>query len=497
MRRVCMKKAFLSFVAAIFISLVVGVAASQASQEPDEKPVDPRSLTFPPLEFEAPKADRTVLPNGMVVYTLEDHFLPMINIVSATKTGEIYVPAEKAGLAALTGHVMRTGGTKKMTGDEVDKALEYVAASVSVDNDRERGAASMFCLKKDLDATLGIFADILMCPIFAEDKIDKRKKELMESFRRENDEPSEIVGREFRKLIYTDHPYGRRVTGYPETIERITREDLVAFHATFFHPNNMILGVSGDFEKEKMLQKLKDVFGDWKKEEVYFPPLPEIPEQFERSVNFIKKEINQSNVFLGHLGLERLNPDFYSVEVMNFILGGEFTSRLVESVRTKAGFAYSVGSVFQMPRYKGMVICYFETVSAKTALAVEKTIAELERIRSEKVSAEEFKGAKEAINNRFVFKFATSRSIVDQLVSIEYEGLPRDYLDTYLDKIHAVTPEDVVRVAEKYIHPNKITLLVVGNDEALKSFAESWGKFNEIELSRPSPGEAAVSPSEE
>ena len=493
-----MRGAYGSIILALLVAvgllcLAAPAAASQASEKGEQPPADPRALTFPALEFEAPKAERAVLANGMVVYTLEDHFLPMISIVSAIKTGEIYVPAEKAGLGALTGYVMRTGGTKRMTPDEVDKALEYVAASVTVDVSRERGTARMFCLKKDLDSTLRIFADVLISPTLAQEKIDKRKKELMESFRRENDRPDEIVGREFRKLIYTEHPYARRVTGYPDTIRKITREDLVAFHEKYFHPNNMILGVSGDFEKEQMLQKLREVFGEWEKEDIDFPCVPELREDFQRSVNYIKKDLVQSSVLLGHLGLERLNPDFYAVSVMNFILGGDFTSRLVESVRAKAGLAYSVGSVFQMPRYKGMFICYFETASAKTHLAAEKVIAELSRICSETVPPEEFKRAKDSISNSFVFKFTTSRSIVDQLVSIEYEGLPRDYLDTYLDKIAGVTPDDVLRVAKTYIHPERITLLVVGSDEALKSFPERWGKFNVVELSAADDSAGPVS----
>ena len=479
------------------LGLSIAVRASGATEKAEQQPVDPRSLKFPPLEFQVPTSDRTVLPNGMIVYSLEDHLLPIVNITSAINVGEIYVPAEKAGLADLTGHVMRTGGTKKMTGDEMDKALEYVAASVSVDIGRERGTASMFCLKKDLDSTLRIFADILMCPVFAQDKIDKRKKELMESFRRENDVPDQIAGREFRKLIYEEHPYARRVTGYPDTIERITRDDLLAFHAKFFHPNNIILGVSGDFEKGNMLEKLKEFCADWKKEEMDFPPVPQIPEQFQRSLNYIKKDVNQSSVLLGHLGLERLNPDFYAVSVMNLILGGDFSSRLVESVRTKAGLAYSVGSVFQMPRYKGMFICYFQTAAPQSRDAVEKTVAELKRIRTEEVSPEEFKRAKDAISNRFVFNFTTSRSIVENFVSIEYQGLPRDYLDTYLDKIAAVTPDDILRVAKKYIRPGRITLLVVGNEEARSSFPEDWGEFRVIELSAPAAPEPAAFPSEQ
>jgi zinc protease len=476
-----------------FLILLLFLLPVATASEPGEKAgavsVDPRSLEFPPLEFKVPKADRTVLANGMVVYTFEDHLLPIINVTSAIHVGEIYVPGEKAGLASLAGDVMRTGGTEKMSGDKVDRALEYVAASVSVEIERERGTASMFCLKKDLDSTLRIFADILMHPGFAQDKIDKRKNELMESFRRENDLPDDIAGREFRKLVYKEHPYARRVTGYPGTVEGITREELLAFHKQFFHPNNVILGVSGDFEKGTMLEKLNEVFGEWKQQKMDFPTVADVPETFERSLNFIRKDINQSSVLLGHIGLERLNPDYYAVSVLNYILGGEFTSRLVENVRTKAGLAYSVGSVFQTPRYKGMFICYFQTVSQKTCQAVERVIAELVRIRNEKVPPEEFKASKEGMSNRFVFNFDTSRSIVERYVTMEFEGLPSNYLETYLDRIAAVTPDDILRVANEYIHPDKIMLLVVGDEGARESFPEEWGQFNRIDLPVSVPDE--------
>lgn len=481
-------KSIRRFVLSLFVVSLCVLAVARVS-EPVEKTeqtpqsgVDPRKLEFPPLEFKVPKAERTVLPNGMVVYTREDHLLPVINITSAINVGEIYVPAEKAGLASLTGDIMRTGGTEKMTGDEVDEALEYVAASVGMDVDRERGTASLFCLRKDLDSTLRVFADILMHPRFAQDKIDKRKNELMESFRRENDVPDEIAGREFRKLVYKEHPYARRVTGYPETVESITRDELLAFHKQSFHPNNVILGISGDFNKDEMLGKINEVFAEWKKQKIDFPSVPELPDKFDRSLNFIKKDIAQSSVLLGHFGLERLNPDYYSVYVLNFMLGDEFTSRLVETVRTKAGLAYAVGSVFQTPRYKGMFICYFQTVSPKTYQAVDLILSELNRIRTERIPPEEFKAAKDAIANRFVFQFETSRSIIERYVTMEFEGLPSDYLETYLDKIATITPEDVLRVANKYIHPDKITLLVVGDEEARKSFPEDWGDFNVIEL---------------
>ncbi len=466
----------------IFCFLVAVVLISQ-STACTRNIVDPYKLKFPPLKFEVPKVDRIVLENGMIIYLLEDHTLPILDFYAVIRTGEIYEPADKAGLAALTGSVMRTGGTKNMTGDKVDETLEYIAATVEVDISREKAIAILSVLKDKLDTALNIYADILMNPNFEQKKIELKKAELQEEFLRQNDDPDEILGREFRRLLYRDHPYARRISGYPETIQKITRQDLIEFHKKYFHPNNIILGVAGDFEKDEIIAKLNETFADWQPAETDFVEPPEIKYDFNRSLNFIEKDLNQSSFYLGHIGLERLNPDYFAVYVMNFILGSSgFNSRLMENVRTKAGLAYAVGSYLHFPHCKGFLLCYCYTKTETSYTAVAKILDELEQIRSAPVTDDEFRRAKGAIKNRFVFRFQTSRSIVTQLVDIEYEGLPRNYLETYLDNIDRVTKEDILTVAKKYIHPDKITLVIVGNKNALNTFPKEFGEFKTIEL---------------
>ncbi len=447
------------------------------------KVVDPRTLEFEPLEFELPEVERVVLGNGLVVYLMEDHTLPLVKVYSHTDTGEIYEPADKAGLAALTGDVMRTGGTTTMTPDEVNETLEFVAAQVEVDISRERGVATLDVLTKDLDTGLGIFADVVRRPRFDEAKIALRKSELAEEFLRENDDPQEMLFREFRELLYGDHPYARRVIGYPETVARITRDDLVAFHARFFHPNNTIMGVSGDFERDEMLAKLEAAFGDWPKAELDIPEPPPIPTDFARSLSFVDKDLPQSNIILGHLGIDRLDPDYYAAYVLNDILGGGgFGSRLMEQVRTKAGLAYSVGSYFLAPRYTGIFFAYCFTRTEMTEQAIVMILDELERVTREEVSDEEFARAKRAIENQFVFRFRSAQWIVEQKVEIEAMGLPGDYLERYLDIIRGVTKADLVRVAKRLIHPDRATILVVGKPEAIDGFPEGFGEFEPVEL---------------
>jgi predicted Zn-dependent peptidase len=459
-----------------------------AEDAPLVKPQSPGAqlvskLQFKPLEFTPPKAQRKVLSNGMVLYLLEDHDLPIINISATIKTGAIYEPAEKAGLAALVGHVMRSGGTTSRSVDKINEELEYMAASVETAIGREEGSASLSVLKKDLDKALEIFNDLLRNPAFPENKITKRKEEILEGIRRENDSPAGILFREFRRLLYEPHPYGRKVEGYPDTIARITREDMIEFHKKYFHPNNLLLGVAGDFNTPEMLDKLEKLFKDWPRQEVSFPTIPSIGEESRKSVNYIYKDIDQSNVILGHLAIERTNPDYFPVMLMNFILGGgSFASRIPGKVRSEEGLAYSVYSAFHTPRDKGFFFVNCQTKSGSTTRAVSLALEEIQKIKEKPVEEEELVNAKDTFTNQFIFLFTSTSAIVSHMVSLEYQGLPPDYLDTYVAKVKAVTREDILRVARKYLQPDKITLLVVGNKDRFDRPLSEFGEVKTIEL---------------
>lgn len=439
---------------------------------------------FKPLNFVPSKVDRVVLENGMILYLLEDHDLPLFNITARIRTGAVYEPIEKAGLASLTGYVMRNGGTLSMQADTMNEELEFMAASVETSIDRESGSASLSSLKNDIDKGLKIFADVLMNPAFPEDKIRMRKDEVIESIRRENDNPAQIAGREFRKIMYdSKHPYNRKVEGTLESIEKITRDDMVAFHKKFFHPNNIILGISGDFNKEEIIRKLNTAFAGWKKEEILFPEIPKVEKRFERSVYYVYKDINQANVLMGHLGIHRKSPDYFPVMIMNFILGGgSFTARIPGRIRSDEGLAYSAYSVFQTSRDTGMFFVSCQTKLESTNRAISIALEELDKIRKMPVDKDELAQAKETFMNQFIFRFTTSASIVGQKVDIEYEELPLNYLETYLDNVQTVTQEDVQRVARKYLHPDEIKVLVVGDKEKFDKPLDSFGKVNVIEL---------------
>src|ERR1041385_1249052 len=272
---------------------------------------DPRQMTFPPVEFTPPEPDRVVLENGMVVYFLEDHELPLINMTATIRTGSWLDPADKIGLASLTGSVMRTGGGGGLASKQVDEELEQFAGDVSISIGRQSGSASLDVLSKDVKRGLQIFEGLIQTPAFDPARVELAKLHAIEGIRRRQDNPGSIVGREFLKLLYgANHPTARESS--IESITRITRDDLVAFHRKTIHPNGMILGITGDFDKSEMLALLRQVFGDWKKGEVPVLTIPDVSESqmAKPVVRFVNKDTTQTHLRIGHLSIKENNPDY-------------------------------------------------------------------------------------------------------------------------------------------------------------------------------------------
>jgi zinc protease len=441
---------------------------------------DPRTLKYSELRFTPPQPERVTLENGMTVFLLEDHELPTVDAIAAIRTGSIYEPAEKLGLASLTGTVLRSGGTKNVSADQLDEELEYLAVSIETSITAEEGTASLSVMKKDLDRGLQLFADVLRNPAFAEDRLVVAKNQLKEALRRRNDIPSQLTGIEFNKLLYgSNHPLARIPTA--ETVDRITREDLVEFHQKYFHPNAVILGVTGDFNTSEMLAKLKEDFKGWEKVAVSYPPVEEVKLEFKKSVNLIERPIDQTNVRLGQLAIKLSNPDFFPLSVMDSILGSGFHSRLVNEIRTKMGLAYGVGSTLNPgERDYGNFWIQFETKPETTLKAMNTALLEVRKMQEQPVTAEELDTAKDIVLNSFVFRFSDSSQIVSRRVDYLYFGLPDDFLETYRDKIAKVTREDIQRVAKQYLHPDQFVILAVGDSKKFDQPLSTLGEVHTI-----------------
>jgi zinc protease len=475
-----MKRSFFHL-SVMLVSLVVIGTAPVDAQEWDKIPI-PQLPAFRPQQ---PK--RVELPNGMVIFLQEDHELPLIDGIARIRGGSRAEPTAKVGLISLYGEVWRTGGTKTQTGDQLDDYLEIRAAKVETDGNADSTTIGLSCLKEDFNDVFKVFAELLEQPEFREDKLDLAKHEAFDSISRRNDEVGEIAQREAAKLAYgAQNPYAR----IPEyaTIDAVTRQDLIDWHRTYVHPNNIILGIVGDFDSAEMEAMLQKAFGSWVK-----GPLPKEPEiHFDPAkpgYYLVKKaDVNQSNIRMVGLGTTRKNPDYYAIEVFNEALGGGFSARLIQSIRTAKGLAYSVGggigTAFDHP---GILRLAMGTKSNSTIESIEALDAEIDRLKADPISEDEVKRAKDSILNAFVFNFDTPEKVLRERMAYEFYGYPPDFLEQYRTGIEKVTTADVNRVWPKYLHKDQLAVLVVGNTAQFDKPLSSLGPVKDLDITIPPP----------
>jgi zinc protease len=468
-------------IAALFIS--VSPAAAQATNW--------KQIQIPQLPAFNPKQPKRVeLPNGMVIFLQEDHELPLIGGSARIRGGSVNEPADKTGLMDIYGEVWRTGGTKSQTGDQLDDFLEVRAAKVETGGGPDSTTIGFSCLKGDLDDVFKAFLDVLQNPEFRAEKIDIAKKGEEDGISRRNDEVGEIAHRETVKLAYgPDNPYAR-VPEYA-TVAAITRQDLIDWHHKYVHPNNIILGISGDFDSAAMEKRLRSAFESWPKG----PAFPKNKIQYSPAkpgYYLIQKEdVNQSNIRMVALGTTRDNPDYYAISVFNEAFGGGFSSRLFNDIRTKRGLAYGVGGgIGTNFGHPGILQVSMGTKSQSTIEAVKAVDEDIDNLTKEPITDDEIQRAKDAILNAFIFRLDSPDKILAERVAYEYYGYPPDWLDKYQAEVKKVTTADVNRVAAKYLHKDQLAVLVVGNTKEFDKPLSSLGPVKEIDITIPAPAEA-------
>jgi zinc protease len=506
MKKVFQLAAALTLAASAFAQTTPATTSKQAigpTKKPGVKAVTPKGeaklnnilAKTPKLhEFHPQMPKRIELSNGMVIFLQEDHELPLIDGVARIRGGERDTSAAKVGLIDIYGEAWRTGGTKSKTGDQLDDFLEARAAKIETDGSIDSTNISFSCLKQDFNDVFAEFIDLLQNPEFRQDKIDLAKQQLDTAISRRNDVASDIAAREARKLAYgADNPYARTPEYY--TVAAITREDLMALHHKTLHPNNVILGIVGDFDSAQMEASLRQTF----------EKMPSGPKLQEAKVEFHdpqpaiyvvdKNDVNQSNIDLVTLGTTRDNPDYFAITVMNELFGGGFSSRLFSNVRSKKGLAYSVGggigTAFDHP---GMFRLVMGTKSGTTIDGIEALHEEVQNLIKDSGSEAEVKRAKDNILNSFVFNFDTKDKVLREQMSYEFYHYPLDFLEQYRTGIEKVTPADVHRVVEKYVAPAKFATLIVGNESDFKSELAKLGNepVKTIDISIPQEPPAAA-----
>jgi zinc protease len=471
------------------VAIVVAIASSAFMPAQQSKPWE--QIPIPRLhDFKPQQPKRIELKNGIVVFLQEDHELPFVS-------GSVLIPggsreetdASKTGITDLYGEAWRTSGTVKMDGDAMDDFLEMRAAHIETVGDVDSTAVSWDSLKGDSDQVFDLAMDLLFHPKFNAEKLQLAQQQLATGIVRRNDEEGVIAGREAEKLVYgINGPYTRQ----PElaTIGAVTLADLQAWHDKTLK-GKLIVGISGDFDPVAMEAKVRTAFESLPqvqalplRNDVFPGPKP--------GVYFIDKEdVNQSNVEIVGLGTDRHNPDVPTISVMNEILGGGFGSRLFQKVRTELGLAYAVGggigaSYDHTGAFKAEVL----TKSPSTVDATRAALAEIAGLNAKPFTEDELKRAKDNILNSFLFQYDTKDKILDERERLEFYGYPADYLETYKAGIEKVTLADLTAAAKKYVHPDKLAILVVGNGPEIKPGLDqlNLGPIRSIDITIPQPG---------
>ncbi len=466
MKKIISARGLLAFVFALFLIW-------PAMSYPREMK-SPAEIVYAPLTFSPPKAERVQLENGIVLYLIEDHELPLIQISLVLRTGSVYDPPGLEGLAEITGEVMRTGGTESMSGDEIDELLDLIAADVDVSIERETGSATYSSLKDDLDRGLSIFSRILMKPKFMEKKVARAKELKIDELKRINDSPQKLAFREFAKVLFKGDKRGQQAS--IESVNRIARQDLIDFHERYFFPSNIMMAVAGDFSKDELCKKIDRYFGSWRSS----ASINRIasPDRLRKGgLYYLYKDSPQSVFITGQIGPGQRDRNYYAMEVLDFIVGsGGFKSRIFSEVRNKRGLAYSAGSFYSPRDEYGIFGAYAMTRPNATAEVTSVILSILEEIKTSPVDGSVLRWAKDSITNRFVFSFTSAAQIARQQMMIEFDGLEQSFMETFCRMIEEVTADDVKHAAATYFNEETRTIFVLGNsahfDKPLSTFGE-------------------------
>jgi predicted Zn-dependent peptidase len=427
-------------------------------------PNHPNDIQYPKYSFTPPTSSeyRHVLSNGIPVFIVEDKELPLVDLTFTFRGGSYLDPENLIGASSMMASLVRDGGSISLSAEELDERFEFLAAGASVGGSGEITEASLNSLSSNLNESLPLFIDMLRNPRFQQSRVDLSKASVLESLKQRNDYPSGILRRETSSLLFGNSYRGRSATG--EMVDSITRENLITAHTEIMNPANLIISISGDFDKEEMLETLEAQLGDWSFGNKVSSP-PEIDSVYAPGIYFVDQDVSQGGVRIGIRSLRQGDPDLEAATVMNYILGGGgFSSRITQTVRSDEGLAYSAGSYLSPGVYMdGVWGAGYESKNKTVALAADLIFNEIQKIKTELVSNADLDLAKSALVEQFPSIFQSKSQTVGVFVNDELSDRNPQYWSSYKNKINNVTAEDVMRVANKLLVPDEMCMVVVGD----------------------------------
>lgn len=461
----------------ILLIFCVGVLAINAFAQTNEdfRKKQPAPLAPRPINLPIP-AEKT-LPNGLKIVVVEDKRLPIVSAQLIFRSGDIYDGKNLTGLTGMMTGLLKEGTTTR-TSQQIAQEIEKIGGSVSAFSDADSTFVSATSLSQYTDQILTLMADVTLNPSFPQKEIDLAKQNTIQGLDFQRSQPAFLADEQLDKQIWGDHPYGN-TTATKETISAVTRDKLVEAHKKMFIPNNAVLVIIGDVNKTKIINDVSKLFGNWKKGEVPTAALVAPPVRTERTLTIVNREgSTQSNIVMANVAINRTNPDYFPMLVLNQIYGAGPSSRLFMNLREAKGYTYGAYSNLDFKLKAGSFGANAEVRNEVTGASVKEFFNEMERIRNTPVPAQELADAKNFVAGIFPIQIETQDGLLAQLVRIQVNNLPSDYLQTFRDKVNAVTAADVQRVAQKYITPDKIAVVIVGDaGEILKQTKPYFTKF--------------------
>jgi predicted Zn-dependent peptidase len=455
-----------------------------------------KDLKYPPMpQVKIPEPAQFTLSNGMRIFLLEDHELPLIRGLALIRTGNLFDTSENRGTSEIMADVMRSGGTKSKTGDQIDEELENLAASVESGMEESTASMTFSALKESSDAVLATFKDVLTGPEFRQDKIDLEITQLRSSIARRNDDASAIPDRELSSLLYgRNNSYGWEIEY--ANLDRIHRDDLIQFYRRYYFPKNVMLAVYGDFSTAEMKDKLEKLFAGWTVEQPPVPPFPAVTAKPAPGVYLGEKpDVTQTFFAIGELGGTLRDKDYPALQVAAHILGEGFSSRLVSEIRTKLGYVYDVSAVWAAQyNHPGTFQIDGSTKSASTTDAILAIKTEVDKMRTAEVTERELAEAKQGVLNSFVFFFDSPAKTLNRVMRYAYYDYPKDFLFEYQKAIAAVTRADVLRAAKEHFIPENLAIVAIGNSKEFGKPLSTLGRVTTLDLTIPEPKQAVSAP---
>ncbi len=468
-------KACTTFVALCLSGTLVSAQAQWPSEGPP-RPLPARDVKFPPYQLQT-------LPNGLQVVAVLHHEQPAVSMRLLVRAGGSSDPKGKLGLARLAASLLDQG-TTTMSAQELADAIDFIGGAMGTGAGTDLSYLNMVVMKDSFEVGLRMLSDMARRPAFAQQEIDRQRQQILSGLSVSLEDPDYVANAVFDRLVYGFHPYGLPQTGTPETIKATTRDDLVAFHQKYFAPNNAILAIVGDVTAEEAFAEAKKVFGDWERHDVPAMSFIDPPEPTRRVIVVDKPDAVQTEVRVGHIGVPRKSPDYMALNLAIRILGGEGSNRLHQVLRTERALTYGAQAMFDTLKWSGDIEAETNTRSEATGEVLRLIVDEFWRLQRERVGERELADAKAYLTGSFPLTIETPDQIAMQVLNVLFYDLPVEQLQTFRDRVNAVTVDDVQRVARAYLKPDNLSVVLVGNAAAFSKQLQGvgFGKYETVEL---------------